>query len=102
VVLSHGTLERLGLSSDTANLSKLPDVSGALASGEKHKFKKLGGISLYLDPAQAIHICNTEAICHSTHETNDLLGTEAFKQFSGVAFNIAGDKYMELISASGR
>jgi len=95
VVLSHSTLESFGISTGTTSLSKLTTVPGTLASGVENIFKKLGKVSLYKNK-QALHICDIEAICHSTHETNDLLGTEVFRQFSGVLFNLVGDRYMEL------
>ena len=34
VVLSHRTLNKLGFSTDETGLSKLPAISGALASGD--------------------------------------------------------------------
>ena len=80
VVLSHSTLKKLGLDTSEANLAKLPEISGALASGNNHKFRKLGKVSLHKGNKQFTHICTAEAICHATHETNDLLGTEAFRQ----------------------
>jgi len=96
VVLSHSTLKSLGISTSNANLSKLSDETAKLASGEKSSFKSLGAVSLSLDKVQSVPICNAKAICHATRKTNDLLGTEVFKQFASVAFNLAGDKYMEL------
>jgi len=96
LVLSHGTLERLGFSTENTNLLKLPGITGALASGDKHTFRKLGGVSLFLDDTRTIHICDAEAICHSTHETHDLMGTEVLRQFSGVMFNLVGS-HMELV-----
>jgi len=96
LILSHRTLNKLGLSTDIATLAKLPPVSGKLASGDKHIYRKLGGVLLYQDKEQLSQICKANAICHSTHETHDLLGTEVLRQFSGVSFGLAGDKYMEL------
>jgi len=96
MVLSHGTLKSLGYSTKEAGLSKLPPVVGTIASGEEHTFRKLGKISLCKDDKQAVQICEADAICHSTHETHDLLGTEVFRQFSGVSFNLVGDRHMEL------
>ena len=96
LVLSHSTLKSLGYSAKQADLSKLPPVKAALASGEEHMFRKLGAVSLFRDDKQAIQICKADSICHSTHETNDLLGTEVLRQFSGVSFDLTANKYMEL------
>ena len=38
-----------------------------------------------------------QSACHATRETNDLIGTEVFKQFADVIFRLHGDKYMELL-----
>ena len=96
LVLSHRTLNKLGFSTKNTDLSKLPSLSGKLASGDKHTFRKLGAVSLCQDKAQTVQICKVDAICHSTHETHDLLGTEVLRQFSGVTFGLVGDRYMEL------
>jgi hypothetical protein len=96
LVLSHKTLKRLGRSTDKTTLATLSDVPGTLASGETHTFKQLGGIFLFQDIKRTTPVCNTNAICHATRQTNDLLGTEVFRQFSGVSFNLVGDRFMEL------
>ena len=96
LVLSHSTLKNMGFSAIKTDLSKLPPVSGKLASGDEHTFVKLGTVSLCQDRKQAVQICKADAICHSTHETHDLLGTEVLRQFNGVIFSLVGDKYMEL------
>jgi len=93
VILSHSTLESLGYSAKSEDLEKLPSVTGKQVSGDKQIFKDLGEIALYRNTTT--HICNGNAICHATHETNDLMGTEVFKQFTNVAFNLK-EKYMEL------
>jgi hypothetical protein len=97
LVLSHSTLEKFGDIVDEASLSKLPPVSGKLASGGDHLFRKLGTVSLFYDKKKEVHICDTQAICHTTHETHDLLGTDVLRRFSGVVFNLTGDKCMELL-----
>ena len=97
VVLSHKTLQKLGLSVASADLEKLKSVTGKQASGEKHIFKELGMVSLYLYKDHTTHVCNTEAICHATRATNDLLGTEVLNQFMDVNFRLSDDKYMELL-----
>ncbi|MCL2388712.1 MAG: hypothetical protein FWC89_14370 [Defluviitaleaceae bacterium] len=97
VVLSHDTLKRLGFATGSKALSNLPNITGTQVSGDKQVFKKLGTISLYRDREQSVHICDTQAICHAVHETNDLIGTEALRQFCGVNFNLTDKKYMELI-----
>ena len=97
VVLSHSTLKKLGLDTSATNLARLPEIHGTVASGDEHKFKKLGKVSLHKGNKQLTHICDVEAICHASHETNDLLGTEAFRQFSGVTFALADNKRMELV-----
>ena len=76
LVLSHSTLEGLGVSIKEADLLSLSPVSGKLASGDKHTFRKLGAVSLFQDKNKITQICKADAICHSTHETHDLLGTE--------------------------
>jgi len=96
LVLSHSTLEGLGVSIKEADLLKLSPVSGKLASGDKHIFRKLGEVSLFQDKAQTSQICKADAICHSTKETHDLLGTEVLRQFSDVSFRLVGDMHMEL------
>jgi len=96
LVLSHSTLKSMGYSTDKAALSKLPPVDGKLASGDVHTYRKLGTVSLCQDKDQKIQICKDDAICHSTHETHDLLGTEVLRQFSDVTFGLIGDKYMKL------
>jgi predicted aspartyl protease len=96
LVLSHNTLKSLGLSVKSTDLSKLPNETAKLASGEISSFKKLGEVSLYMDKSQSVLICNAQAICHATRATNDLMGTEVFRQFSGVNFNLITEKYMEL------
>jgi predicted aspartyl protease len=96
VVLSRKTLENLGFSTSESDFAKLPSVVGKQASGEKHTFKELGNVSLYRDKLQTVHIGNVSAICHATHETNDLLGTEALQQFCGIYFNLGNEKYIEL------
>ena len=96
MILSHSTLKSLGFSTKETDLSKLPLVVGRLASGDKHTFRKLGTISLCQDEKQTVQICQADAICHTTKETHDLLGTEVLRQFSGVTFGLADDKYMEL------
>jgi hypothetical protein len=97
VVLSHKTLKRLGCPTDSGALSKLPGVTGTQVSGDVQNFKMLGEISLFDDNRKSIHICDTQAVCHETHETHDLLGTEALRKFRGVLFNLHGDKFMELL-----
>ena len=93
VVLSHKTLKRFGLVE--SDLAKLPKTSGVQASGENHPYLKLGTVSLHQSKNKPI--CKTEAVCHATHETHDLIGTEVFMKFCGVIFNLTGNKYMELI-----
>jgi len=39
-----------------------------------------------------VPICNASVICHTTQETNDLLGTEVLRQFSGVTFGLIDDR----------
>ena len=97
LVLSRKTLKALNYSIDNENIAKLQDVTGRLASGEKSSFKNLGTASLYTDKKQLIHICNANAICHATRETNDLMGTEVFKQFTDINLHLSDDKYMELL-----
>jgi len=97
LVLSHDTMKKLGFSIAPSDLGKLPDKTGRLASGEKHTFKNLGAVSLFRTGSQPAHVCNAEAICHATMETNDLLGTEVLNQFCGVNFWLTGNKYMELL-----
>jgi len=96
LVLSHSTLEGMGFSVEESNLAKLPPMPGKLASGDIHTYRKLGAVSLYQNKGQTAQICEVDAICHSTRETHDLLGTEVFRQFSGISFNLVGDKYVEL------
>jgi len=96
LVLSHSTLSDLGFSIKEADLAKLSPMSGKLASGDIHTYRKLGAVSLYQNKGQMAQICKVDAICHSTRETHDLLGTEVFRQFSGVSFNLVGDRHMEL------
>jgi len=96
LVLSHSTLEGMGFSVEKSDLSKLPPMPGKLASGDIHTYRKLGAVSLYQNKGQTAQICKVDAICHSTRETHDLLGTEVFRRFSGVSFNLVGDKYVEL------
>lgn len=97
LVLSHRTLNKIGFLTHETNLSKLPPASAKLASGDKHVFRKIGTVSLCHDKKQAIQICTANAVCHSTHETHDLLGTEVLRQFKGVTFNLADNKHMELM-----
>ena len=97
LVISHSTLKNLGFSASAENLAMLHGEIGRLASGEKSKFRSLGEVALFLDKKQSIHVCTAQAICHATHETNDLLGTKVLKQFFGINFNLACDKYMELL-----
>jgi hypothetical protein len=92
-VLSRKTLTKFGLTE--SELINLPKTTGVQASGEHHPYLKLGTISLH--QSKNTPICKTEAVCHATHETHDLIGTEVFMKFCGVAFNLFGNKYMELI-----
>jgi hypothetical protein len=96
LVLSHSTLKRMGFSTKNSDLSKLPSISGALASGDRHIFRKLGVVSLCQDKNQTTQICKVDAVCHTTHETNDLLGTEVLRKFNCVLFGLVGEKFMEL------
>jgi len=93
VVLSHKTLRRFGLPSES--LAKLPSTTGIQASGEKHSYRKLGGISLYHN--KIIRVCDAEAVCHAVRETHDLIGTEMFRQFCRVNFILANENFMELL-----
>jgi hypothetical protein len=86
----------LGFLVSDNNLTQLPLITGSLASGETHIFKKLGAVILCQDKNQTGQICKANAICHKIHETHDLLGTEVLRQFNTVVFNIIKDKYMEL------
>ena len=97
LVISHSTLKSMGFSTNEADLSKLSSLSGELASGDSHTFKKLGEVSLFQDKNQTTQICKANAICHSTHETHDLLGTEVLKQFHSIFFSLINEKYIELI-----
>ncbi|MCL2356598.1 MAG: hypothetical protein FWC70_05480 [Defluviitaleaceae bacterium] len=97
LILSHRTLKLLGITTDEAELSKLPEISGALAGGTTDIFRKLGAISLYCDKGQAIYAGKIPALCHATRQTHDLLGTEVLRLFSGVSFSLKGNKFMELI-----
>ncbi|MCL2171834.1 MAG: hypothetical protein FWB71_06715 [Defluviitaleaceae bacterium] len=100
LVLSHSTLKSMGFSTKESDLSKLPVVSGRLASGDNHTFRKLGAVSLFHDKGQALQICNAAAICHSTCETHDLLGTEVLSQFGIVSFDL-DNKLMQLNQGVG-
>jgi len=97
LVLSHSTLKKLGIPTETEKLNKLPDESVRLASGEKSPFKRLGEVALH--HANGNYICRAPAICHATRKTNDLMGTVVFRQFTGVNFSLAAAKYMELMKA---
>jgi len=97
LVLSHSTLKRFGIPTDAATLGKLPDESVRLASGEKSPFKRLGEVALHHTDRN--YICRAPAICHATRKTNDLMGTVVFRQFTGVNFSLAVEKYMELMKA---
>lgn len=97
LVLSHDTMKKLGFSTAPIDLGKLPKKTGRLASGEKHTFKTLGMVSLFRTGSQPTHVCNAEAICHATMETNDLLGTEVLNQYTDVNFHLSDNKYMELL-----
>jgi len=97
LVISHKTLAALGYSASKDSLAKLPSIEGVLASGEKHIFKKLGKIDLYKDQHISLQICKTDAICHETHETHDLLGTEVLQQFSDIRLRLLGNKFIELV-----
>jgi len=79
LVLSHRTLRLLGITTTESELSKLPEVSGELASGTTDIFRKLGLVSLYHDNKQATQIAQVPAICHTTRQTHDLFGTEVFQ-----------------------
>jgi len=96
LVLSHDTLERFGYSTHPTKLSKLSPMTGTLASGDKHVFRKIGVVSLYRDIKRTVHICDAKSICHSSHETHDLLGTEVLRQFGGVTFSLDSKKFIEL------
>jgi len=96
LVLSHGTLRRLGLSVSESDLAKLQSITGKHADGEKSNYKSLGEVSLFSHNSQVGHICNVPAICHATRKTNDLIGTAVLKQFCKVDFNLTDDKYMQL------
>lgn len=93
VVLSRKTLKKFGLTEN--DLAKLPQTTGIQASGENHPYLKLGTISL--QQSKGISICDTIAVCHATHETHDLMGTEVFMKYCGLAFKLTGNKYMELL-----
>ena len=98
VILSHGTLKKLGFSTAVMDLAKLPSMTGKLASGETTAFKQIGKLTLYKGSELGVPICEANAICHATHNTNDLLGTEVFKQFANVKFKLSGKQpYMELL-----
>jgi len=92
LVLSHKTLKKFGV--NIAELARLPSITGIQASGDIHDYKKLGTISLFHN--KTLHICDTEAVCHATRETHDLLGTKVFMKFCGLAFNLADERHMEL------
>ena len=96
LILSHRTLNKLGVSTTETDLAKFSALPGKLASGDKHVFRKLGAVSLFQDKNKTVQICRADAICHSTQETHDLLGTEIFRQFNGVEFGLIDEKYMEL------
>jgi len=96
LVLSHRTLKLLGITTTETELSKLPKISGELASGTTDVFRKLGVVSLYHDNNQITQIGIVPAICHATRQTHDLLGTEVLRLFDSVSFNLEGNKYMEL------
>jgi len=97
LVLSHETLEKLSIPCKPKDLTKLPDMTGKLATGVKSRFKQLGTVSLYSINKNPLHICNAKAICHASCETNDLMGTEVLQQFTDVNFHLSGNKYMELL-----
>jgi len=97
LVLSHKELKGLGYLTNHADFANLPNETGTLASGEKSIFKKLGAVSLYQVGKQPIHICNASAICHVTHETNNLIGTEVLRQFRDINFRLYGNRYMDLL-----
>ena len=97
LVLSHRTLNKLGVPTDRGTLSKLPEIPGALASGATDTFNKLGEVSLYQDSEQTGHIGKFPAICHATRQTHDLLGTGVLGLFDGITINLKGSKYMELV-----
>ena len=96
LVLSHGTLKKFGITANATTLSILPDETVRLASGEKSPFKRLGKVAL--SHTDGNHICHAPAICHATRKTNDLMGTAVFRQFTGVNFHLAAQKYMELLT----
>ena len=78
-------------------LSKLPEIYGALASGETDIFRKLGFAALFYDNKQTVQIGKIPALCQAARQTHDLLGTEVLGMFDGIMFNMKGEKYMELI-----
>jgi predicted aspartyl protease len=97
LVLSHNTLRKLGFSVSAEDLTKLPNMTGKHADGEKSSYKVLGKISLFSHENHKGYICETPAICHATRKTNDLIGTAVLKQFRKVDFNLTGNRYMELL-----
>jgi len=99
LILSHRTLKLLGIATDEARLSKLPEVEGSLASGIIDIFRNMGEISLCHDNKQADPIGKIPALCHAARQTHDLLGTEVLRLFDNVLFNLKGDKHMELVKS---
>jgi len=99
LILSHRTLKLLGITTDEAELSKLPEVPGALASGATDIFRKLGAVALFHDNKQTVKIGTITAMCHASRQTHDLLGTEVLGLFDGVFFKLKGKKHMELVTS---
>ena len=54
-------------------------------------------LSHFKDIGRNVPVCGADAVCHSTRQTNDLLGTEVLRQFTDISFKLSDKKYLELM-----
>ena len=95
VLLSHSSLEELGIQTSADALRKLPPVSATIGDGSMADFRIVGDVNLF---SGKTHICAVKAICHTTQKTRNLLGTSVLHKFSRYIVQVRGTTYLELIN----
>ncbi|MDR2167747.1 MAG: retroviral-like aspartic protease family protein [Clostridiales bacterium] len=93
VVLSRETLEKLGVKTDAATMSKRAPIEASVADGSVVSFRQAGNVNLY---SGRDGLGEIDVICHATHETRNLLGTSALHKFARYAINVKDYQYLEL------
>ena len=93
VVLSRNTLKRFGIDVSQKALEKKKIPKTSIADNSMVHYRIVRNISLY---SGRIFICEVPVICHTTRQTNNLLGVGVLHKFEKYAIQLKGETRMAL------